>query len=166
MLCDWQFDYSTKLQDHLKDIKPSDIGRLRPDPIGKDRKGNCYWSLGSSDVTARLYRETTATWNEDKLIPGLWQLVCSNITELQQFASSLNKEDKDELQLKNAILEQILPPLLDKQKQKEIAAKRTAKMELGGVSMRNIMQNGRTRRSRKEINYCYEEDFDYISYLR
>jgi hypothetical protein len=167
MLCEWQFDYSTKMQDFLRELKPGEAETLlRPEPLGKDKQKNSIWSFDYNESTPRLYRENPPTRDsENRLIPGKWETITTTIPQLQQYADSLDTSNGDERQLKNVIVKKVLPPLIEKEKQKEIAMKRLVKMEMGGVSVRNILQNGRTRRSRKEVNYAYEEDFSFIKYL-
>ena len=56
-------------------------------------------------------------------------------------------------------LKNFSPPLEEKQKQKEIAARKLAKQEIAGVSVKNIVETSRVRSTRKLVNYAYEEEY-------
>lgn len=171
-LCEWQLDYCEQIQQHIAELKPSKIdGYLRREPIGKDSQGYYYWRLDTNDKTARLYREKPSTSYDKsgRLLPEKWETVSSNLKELKEFAESLKgTTDSDEKELLQIIENEMLPPLLEKERLKEQAAKRLAKQEVHGLSLRNIITGtARTRRARKDINYAYmdEENFeDFLSY--
>lgn len=160
---------------HLKTIPPSEYdGHLREKPLGKDRNNNLYWTLDEHDITARIYKESPPLYNEAGVqvagigrgylrnyYLGKWETVCTTLEELTQFATTLSQDDKDENLLYQTITNILIPPLQEQEKQRQLEARKLAKQEMNGVSVKNIVTNSRTRTSRKLINYAYEDEVDY-----
>jgi hypothetical protein len=78
---------------------------------------------------------------------------------MQKLSDDLsNSSHAGEKAIGEHIAEELLPPLYDRERATEIANRKLAKLEQGGLSARNIVQGSRSRRARREINYRYGYD--------
>eukprot|EP01117_Protostelium_nocturnum_P014567 TRINITY_DN5550_c0_g1_i5.p1 TRINITY_DN5550_c0_g1~~TRINITY_DN5550_c0_g1_i5.p1 ORF type:complete len:412 (-),score=149.30 TRINITY_DN5550_c0_g1_i5:825-2060(-) len=157
ILCEWVLDYCEKVQNWIKGLDEIEIdGRIREQPGGKDGKGWSYWTLDVHDETPRFYREKPPKKGE-KI--GEWETVSTTMEELTQFRNTLAEStDSADKTMVEFLDTEILPALVKQEKRREESFKRTRKLEQFGLSTRNIMYEGRLRRSvRQTPNYADEE---------
>jgi hypothetical protein len=80
----------------------------------------------TSHLKQTYNREAKVNANSDE--ETRWETVCTTMSEMVDFANSLDKEDKQERELMKIIREELLPPLEERLKQMESSKKKLERM--------------------------------------
>jgi hypothetical protein len=165
-LCEWILDRpSDRVQKEAKALQDTDMQRLRPDPIYIDhKKGDNYWFFGKI-CEERIFKEHVEEYeykfkNSAELLQKdgesatiEWTTLSTSLSEVQEFFKSLENDSKAK-ELKEFINEEILPPLITKQRKKDQAARRAATLDTLGLNRGNILRETRTRRRAAMDSKC------------
>ncbi|KAF9612852.1 hypothetical protein IFM89_004262 [Coptis chinensis] len=147
----------------------TDLCTFRKDRTGGDGTGVAYWSDGDAVIGYRLYREVTNVQMTPRKGKGRlaqptnsrqWETLATNLDEFQQISDKLSSSEiVDEAAVGEVIKNEIIPVLDGIQKKKERALKRQEKQEklLNGYLNSYRLENARSCRSRKPVNYTFAE---------
>ncbi|CAO3636239.1 unnamed protein product [Cunninghamella echinulata] len=155
-LVEWQLQDSEavrKIVDHLfKTIKKDEDNPLVPIPFGYDQRKRAYWRFGDSPYL----------WCENpNLKKGCeFQIVCSDMEELQQFGNSLIKsKNNNEKAMGKDILNELIPKLEEQQRIQERKDRMKARQLAANVALETPKTLPKRER-RKPVRYNFNEDMD------
>lgn len=148
----------------------AELSTFRKDRIGRGGNGASYWYDGDSVIGHRLYKETNKIEHKQRLkadsrltqptINSQWETLATNLEEFMEISDRLSSSNILVESAVGEIINNEIIPILEKlQKKKERALKRQQRQAMLLEGFRNAVriENGRSRRDRKPVNYTFDE---------